>query len=134
MTTPDLPTAARALLDAVLRYRTPDNIVKASLRGDIYGMNESFAEIRDTADALRLALARPDPAPMGGGEAFSRRDMIDAYLTGFDSSGEGWNGEYPLEGQSRDSSDWTVIKERAELYLAARPPSDPPAVSGEEKP
>lgn len=45
----------------------------------------------------------------------------EAFLAGFKISGEGWNGEYPHEGEN-DSVIWEDIKESFEDYL--KPPKE----------
>lgn len=41
------------------------------------------------------------------------RGWQDGYLTGFQASGEGWNGEYPFEGvDPRSNAHWVATRER----------------------
>jgi hypothetical protein len=43
-----------------------------------------------------------------------------AFIAGFRASGEGWNGEYPFEGVSDETEDFTPVRKAAQAYAISR--------------
>lgn len=57
---------------------------------------------------MRDALAAPHPLLADA--------VREAFMAGFKSSGEGWNGEYPFEGKAADDPDWESVKNKADTF------------------
>jgi hypothetical protein len=66
-------------------------------------------------------------------DAAFRDGWLEGYLSGFNSSGEGWNGEYPFDDQNRSpesSLQWAAGRERAfKAKFGSSAPSTSPAAT-----
>jgi hypothetical protein len=52
-------------------------------------------------------------AEMEGAVEYVSAALLDeAYALGFDASGEGFNGEFPLDGNHRNVADWRAMRDR----------------------